>query len=134
MFSKIKEARNNFFSWILFLASRTEVNQINAPFANHEGDVKYRNFRNLHRPLNSDSSGYSNSQITSQTRNIYEGDHPDAAIYAPALGVNYRRRPPRKESFGSGRSSPSSSLESTRSNSSSSLASSMMTLTSVDSR
>ena len=71
--------------------------------------------------------------MTSQTRNIYEGDHPDAAIYAPALGVNYRRRL-RKESFGSGRSSPSSSLESTRSNSSSSLASSMMTLTSVDSR
>ena len=104
------------------------------PVANHEGDVKYRNFRNFHRPLiNSDSSGYSNSQMTSQTRNIYEGDHPDAAIYAPALGVNYRRRL-RKESFGSGRSSPSSSLESTRSNSSSSLASSMMTLTSVDSR
>ena len=59
----------------------------------------------------------------------YDSPH-SASIMAPA------RRRPRRESFGSGRSSPTSSLESAsaRSGSSSSLASSMMTLTSVDSR
>ena len=44
------------------------------------------------------------------------------------------RRTYRRESFGSGKSSPTSSLESARSNSSSSIASSLLTLTSVDRR
>ena len=63
-------------------------------------------------------------------RHYYEsgGEHTDG----PPPPAGYRRK--RRESFGSGRSSPTSSLESTRSGSSSSLASSLMTLTSVDSR
>lgn len=81
-------------------------------------------------------SGYdhcdsSSSASLSAAIPIYSGSNAATNMLPPLS-----RRRPRRESFGSGRSSPTSSLESAsaRSGSSSSLASSMMTLTSVDSR
>lgn len=99
----------------------TRVNSLN------ENEIKNRNVLRTYK--NTTDSNFLMSTFPPQ-RTFYDTgtDQLDSSYGSSG---SYRRR--RKESFGSGRSSPTSSLESQRSGSSSSLASSMMTVTSIDS-